>query len=596
MLIIIDAGGVLHPDSDLGGANQTRLHNLTKWTPAQLDAIQNHEQLNQGLIPLNSVFEKIISDTPTQQLSIEQLREAYLAGIRFYPGAADMLRHLIACGHKLVLLTNNSDEGVDHTKALLEQEALSMITVYGSAEIKINKPAPDAFQYVCREEQINPKDCLFIDDRRANLDVAEQMGMATIEFRRPLDENDAVISIATCLQTLVETKIIYCPGFVYQNELPSQRGMYPSFLGLQGDKHIRINPRQQNSAIIDETNPDGNLRKHCLYETLLARLICEDGRSFWQKSYNKINLCFLTDFSIKARNIEKFSAYFAKIKSVLKKISHPFITHTDPIETLRLTVENLFSNPIDLAQVSQFYYELWLEPYGPDLLEPFVFLVDELSQQLPSTSCEHNLRILAAGNLAHSAASRKLAYYIAQPFASCGLPQLRGREKREGSISHSNTIGILPDNDPLTDSLKTLTHFAAKQAFQPCRNHQIAQELQEIGGPVIGGTSGTLGRNILMLAPLVAANLLSQDELLQYCMGFWADLVYRGHHSYEEIALVFSQVVRPLKSWLDPLRMPKEFYEQLLTAEFLQSTIYQDFSEQHQSIFNEPMSDFGFSM
>lgn len=222
MLIIIDAGGVLHPDSDLGGVNQTRLHDLTKWTPQQLDAIQNHEQLNQGQIPLDSVFEKIVSDTPNLELSIEQLRTTYQAGIRFYPGAADMLRHLIACGHKVVLLTNNSDVGVLNTKTLLEQEALPMITVYGSAEIKINKPDPDAFQYVCREEQVKPKDCLFIDDRRANLDVAEQMGMATIEFRRPLDEEDAATSIAACLQTLIETEIIYCPGFVYQNELPSQ--------------------------------------------------------------------------------------------------------------------------------------------------------------------------------------------------------------------------------------------------------------------------------------------------------------------------------------------------------------------------------------
>lgn len=139
---------------------------------------------------------------------------------------------------------------------------------------------------------------------------------------------------------------------------------------------------------------------------------------------------------------------------------------------------------------------------------------------------------------------------------------------------------------------RKLGYFAAKQAFHPCWSHPIAKELQEFGAPIIGGASGTLGRNIFMLAPLVAAGLLSYEELLQYCMGFWADLVYRGHHSYEEIALVFSQLVKPLKSWLDPIRSPKEFYEQLLAPEFLQSKEYRMFSTQHQNFFNESISEY----
>ena len=213
-LIIIDAGGVLHPDSDLGGSNQTRLHDLTQCDPTTLDALQDHEQLNLGNISLYTLLEKIVSMTTTHPLSVDQLKKTYLEGISFYPGAADLLRHLIACGHKIVLLTNNSDIGVLHTKSLLLQEELPMIQVYGSAEIRINKPSPEAFLYVCEQEDVHPQNCLFIDDRTANLNVAEQLGMTTLEFQRPADLEQAFTSINACIQTLVEKNIIYCPGFI----------------------------------------------------------------------------------------------------------------------------------------------------------------------------------------------------------------------------------------------------------------------------------------------------------------------------------------------------------------------------------------------
>lgn len=220
MLILIDAGGVLFPDSDLGGTNQKLLHDLTQWTPAQLDALQDHEQLNLGRLSLDRVFEKIVADTPKLSLSVEQLRKAYQAGLDFYPGIVDMLRHLLASDHKIVLLTNNSDVGVRHTKALLAQEGFPLITVYGSAEMHISKPDVEAFRYVCREEQTEPKYCLFIDDRRANLDVAEELGMATIEFQRPEMIENAHLSIISCMKALVEKKIIENPAWVYQDKLP----------------------------------------------------------------------------------------------------------------------------------------------------------------------------------------------------------------------------------------------------------------------------------------------------------------------------------------------------------------------------------------
>lgn len=188
--------------------------------------------------------------------------------------------------------------------------------------------------------------------------------------------------------------------------------------------------------------------------------------------------------------------------------------------------------------------------------------------------------------MSHDFNSRKLAYCIAQPYATCGPPQLRGRMRREGDSGISTTIGILKDRDPETRLLETKPHIAGKNIFCPFWQHPIARELHEFGAPVIGSPSGTLGRNSYMLTPLVESGLLTQKELLQYVMGFTADVVYRGHHSLEEVALVFSQVLLPLKPWLDPIRTPQEFYEQLLTPEFLSSREYQAFLAEHQDFFD----------
>ena len=115
--------------------------------------------------------------------------------------------------------------------------------------------------------------------------------------------------------------------------------------------------------------------------------------------------------------------------------------------------------------------------------------------------------------------------------------------------------------------------------------------MQSIGAPVIAGTSGTIGRNILMLAPLMEQGLLSQQEIMQYVMGFVADVIYRGHHSFEEVAFVTNKILFPLDPSLNPLRTPIAFYRQLLTPEFCASKTYQDFEKAHAVFFDSEISD-----
>jgi 2-haloacid dehalogenase len=52
-----------------------------------------------------------------------------------------------------------------------------------SSEVKICKPEPDIYKILMERYRLLPEECVFIDDRKENLDTARQLGMETILFQ-----------------------------------------------------------------------------------------------------------------------------------------------------------------------------------------------------------------------------------------------------------------------------------------------------------------------------------------------------------------------------------------------------------------------------
>jgi putative hydrolase of the HAD superfamily len=60
-----------------------------------------------------------------------------------------------------------------------------------SCYVKLAKPDPRIYELLCRRYELNPQDCLFIDDSPENVKTAEKLGMATIlckDFRQVQEE------------------------------------------------------------------------------------------------------------------------------------------------------------------------------------------------------------------------------------------------------------------------------------------------------------------------------------------------------------------------------------------------------------------------
>jgi len=600
-LIILDAGGVLHPDSELGLPNQAELVELTGLSPEELSVYQeDHIALNSGERSLHEVFERIARDSRKEpKPTADELIEVYKRGITLYPGASEMIRDLYEAGYQVVILTNNSDIGVANTKELLKREGFEDIPVYGSAELHLIKPDPRIFEQVCASEKVKPDECWFVDDREENRAVARELGMTTIDFIRPSTSVEAALAVNACRDELTRLEVLRRHDPVFPEGF--NRGKYPSLFGVLDGRVVRYVPDRREYAITDEPNEEGNQRKRCIYQSRLAQLIIESGRTYWEPAYNKINRLFLADFDSKSDPTHRAAreAYFEKINAIL--IKEKLIAEADSysIADIRAALVSLFEEPFNLTNVSQFYYGIWLLDYGAEPLEPFVFSVDALvaAHTMPVVTAESIVPILMMRlfhDMAHNPESRSQAYLLAQPWLTCGPPQLRGRALREDAPKppFSSTIGIMKDTD--SAAIASEPHFAAKVLFKPATTHPITRAFRSEAASIIGGSSGTLGRNVLMLAPLVESGLLTTQELMQYVMGFVADLVYRGHHSFEEVATVANQILFPLKPWFDPLRDPIAFYEQLLTPEFLASPEYRAFVREYteDSVCTAPSSSF----
>ena len=54
--------------------------------------------------------------------------------------------------------------------------------IYFSHKIGLKKPGKEFFEYVLKENNLNPEECIFIDDAPKNIDAANELGFKGILF------------------------------------------------------------------------------------------------------------------------------------------------------------------------------------------------------------------------------------------------------------------------------------------------------------------------------------------------------------------------------------------------------------------------------
>jgi len=98
------------------------------------------------------------------------------------PGTVELVRGLARRGVPLYGLSNMPASTFTYLSGRYDHWKLFQGIVI-SGNVKLVKPDPAIFEYICCQHQLKPSETVFVDDHSPNIEVAEKLGFRTILFR-----------------------------------------------------------------------------------------------------------------------------------------------------------------------------------------------------------------------------------------------------------------------------------------------------------------------------------------------------------------------------------------------------------------------------
>jgi putative hydrolase of the HAD superfamily len=111
------------------------------------------------------------------------LIDSMFAGMKPLDSMVDAVRQIRA-SDLLTGLVSNSWSTAHYDRELLAE--LFDVTVI-SAEVHLHKPQPEIYRLAAERLEVEPAECVFVDDLKENCDGAEAVGMTAIRHRDPAD-------------------------------------------------------------------------------------------------------------------------------------------------------------------------------------------------------------------------------------------------------------------------------------------------------------------------------------------------------------------------------------------------------------------------
>lgn len=151
------------------------------------------KEWNEDLDKLNYKFEKgkIKEDdflkgiqNYVPKASLEQIKNAWSKVLLDFPLYRLEFLQKLSHNYQLFLLSNTDSIHVEQFENMVGESFSRDFyqcfeKVYFSFEIGQRKPEPEAFNYIINKHELSPKRTLFVDDRKANTDIAESLGFQT---------------------------------------------------------------------------------------------------------------------------------------------------------------------------------------------------------------------------------------------------------------------------------------------------------------------------------------------------------------------------------------------------------------------------------
>jgi putative hydrolase of the HAD superfamily len=113
----------------------------------------------------------------------EGLIDSMFSGMQPEPTMVEAVRRLRRSGLKTGLLSNSWSTAHYDRELLMELFDATVI----SAEVHMHKPQPEIYRLAAERLEVQPAECLFVDDLKENCDGAEAVGMTAIRHRMPAE-------------------------------------------------------------------------------------------------------------------------------------------------------------------------------------------------------------------------------------------------------------------------------------------------------------------------------------------------------------------------------------------------------------------------
>lgn len=171
--IIFDCFGVLYPDASWDFFNS--LKDTGKLTREKL--LVHNEQADLGKISEEEYYSYYSEQTG---IPVQSIKDGVYANFSLNKDVFEVLKKM-ADQYKIGLVTNAAVFDMFMLKRDGVEKYLNSIIV--SASVGVTKPNPRIYMLSATELEVEPAECIFIDDRQRNLDGAIKAGMKSILFK-----------------------------------------------------------------------------------------------------------------------------------------------------------------------------------------------------------------------------------------------------------------------------------------------------------------------------------------------------------------------------------------------------------------------------
>ena len=134
---------------------------------------------DKGQISDKAFWERILDSANIKATENDWNLDSYMEEI---DGGIELARKAKQNGYQIVILSNDSKQMSEQRRKKYGFDSL-FHKIFISFSFGVVKPAPEIFKIALNELKASPWQCVFIDDRKENIETSQQIGIHSVLFK-----------------------------------------------------------------------------------------------------------------------------------------------------------------------------------------------------------------------------------------------------------------------------------------------------------------------------------------------------------------------------------------------------------------------------